>query len=1174
MSLEIYLLGQFKLKSNDLPVELQSRPAQSLLAYLALNAGVTHRREKLAGLLWNEAPESNARSYLRLALWRIRKALESASLISEDYLQTNDISVTFNNQSDYWLDAEVILEPAEKRSVEEIIAAVSLYRAELLPGFYDEWIGLERDRLQAAYFQKMDFLLDRLIQARQWNEVLKWSEHWIQHGFSPEPAYRAIMIAHAGLGNPGMISATYRRCAESLNRELNLEPSPETIRLYDQIRRGEWEGLAPPSAHIEHIEYQRPSFFDRGKPRLIEKPLFVAREQELEQLGKNLDKALAERGRVIFITGEAGSGKTALINEFTRRTQDAYAELIVAFGNCNAHTGIGDPYLPFREIMELLTGNIEALWTAGVISEDYAQFLWNMLPLTSQALMDAGPDLIDTFVPGAALLERSSAYALDGADWLNRLDKSIKRKMTAPVTQSPQQGDLFRQYIKVLQLLARRFPIILVVDDLQWADLGSISLLFHLSRNLSGHRILILGVYRPEELALGRAGERHPLEPVVHELQREFGDTSVNVDQANSRAFLEALLDSEPNQFDLTFREMLHLQTRGQPLFTIELLRGMQEQGDLIQDQNGQWKVGSMLDWEKLPVRMEAIIAERIGRLDPSSQAALQVASVEGESFTAEVVAKVQGTDERKMLGRLSGELDKKHRLIRAHSIQRIGDQLLSSYRFRHIAVQKFLYNSLDDVEKVYLHEQVGNALEGFYINQEGMINVAPQLAWHFQEARVIEKAIHYLQKAGDRAFQMSAYHEALDHLNKGLELFASLPESRKEPQQEISLLLSIGTARHFWGGPVPEMEKVYIRARELCQQTEKKDQLSQVLCGLSIYHYVRGEYQIGYEFAEKALNLGLQVNDPSLITQGHWSLGFISFALGNYSMALSHLEETISLYATPEHHHLFVAVRGVDLGLSALAYVACSLWCLGYPEQAEKRRIEALTLARELAHPFTLSDVLCYAGCHLDKMRRDVLALKEDAEEMLLISDKTELPGWFSTGKTYKGEALILLGQIQEGLSLIREGLELNQSMNALCYQPGTLLAMAEAYRMMGKPKEGLTFLEEALELVSKTDERHWEAELYRMQANLQLMLGNENEAEASLEKALEVARRQSAKSWELRSAIDLAQLKQKQGKLDEARQVVGEVYAWFSEGFDTPELKLAKALCATEATNSTILN
>ena len=126
----------------------------------------------------------------------------------------------------------------------------------------------------------------------------------------------------------------------------------------------------------------------------------------------------------------------------------------------------------------------------------------------------------------------------------------------------------------------------------------------------------------------------------------------------------------------------------------------------------------------------------------------------------------------------------------------------------------------------------------------------------------------------------------------------------------------------------------------------------------------------------------------------------------------------------------------------------------------------------------------------------------------------------------------------------------------------------------MMGEPKEGLTILDEALELVAKTDERHWEAELYRMQANLQLMLGNENEAEASLEKALEVARRQSAKSWELRSAIDLAQLKQKQGKLDEARQVVGEVYAWFSEGFDTPELKLAKALCATEATNSTILN
>lgn len=1165
MCLKIYLLGQFKLQANDHPLELPSRPAQSLLAYLALSAGVRHRREKLAGLLWPEATETNARSYLRQALWRLRKALESGSLTWEDYLQISDISVTFDDQSDYWLDADLLLKSAEGWPMEELIEVIRLYRGELLPGFYDEWVGVERDRFQAAYHQKISMLLDCLIQARRWDEALKWGEQWIRLGHSPEPAFRALMNAHAGLGDQGMVSATYQRCVEALDRDLGLEPSPETRRLYEQLQSREMKRFGSAPNRFVDLADQRPAFLDEGQPRQIERPVFVARERELAQLDGFFNMTLAGQGRVIFITGEAGSGKTALVQEFTRRAQTDHGDLIVASGNCNAYTGIGDPYLPFREVLELLTGDVEARWAARAISGEHARRLWDTLPLTGQALVEAGPDLIDIFVPGTALVERAVAYAPGGADWLIRLDELVKRNANSPVVSNPQQSDLFEQYTRVLQTLARQAAVVLVVDDLQWADLGSISLLFHLGRHLAGSRILIVGAYRPEEVALGRDGARHPLEPVVNEVKRDFGEVVVNVDQAESWEFLEGFLDSEPNRLGLPFREMLYRQTRGHALFTIELLRGMQERGDLVQDCEGRWVEGPALDWARLPARVEAVIAERVARLPQRLRAALRVASVEGETFTAEVVARTRATDEQEILGCLSGELDRKHRLIRAQSIQRLGGQLLSRYRFQHILLQKYLYSSLDEVERVHLHEQVGMALEGLYTIREATAagaDIAPQLALHFQKAGILEKAIHYLHQAGERAVQLSAYQEGIDHLSRGLELLSTLPDSPERDQQELRLQLALGTA---WTGPKAygrELNKTFTRARELCQQLGETNQLCRVLGELSVYHYVRAEYHRARELGEEGLSLAQRTKDPMLVAISHWFLGFIRFSLGEYMTCRTHLKQVIAFYNPEEHHRSLVSLRGSDVGISALSYDACCLWCLGYPDQALKRSQEALTLARELDHPFSLADVLCYAGCLFNAMRRDAGVLKEHAEELMQLSNEKGLAGWFGTGTSFQAEALAMLGQAEVGITKLREGVAANEPIGLRCYVPGALRALAEAQAKVGHLVEGLTTLDEALALVEETDERHWEAELYRLRAELLLMQGDDAEAEASLERALEVARGQSAKSWELRVAIDLARLWQKQGRIDEAREMLSEVYCWFTEGFDTPDLIEAKDL------------
>ena len=1142
-------------------MELPSRPAQSLLAYLALNAGVAHRREKLANLLWPDSSETNARSYLRQALWRTRKSFESSPIHWEDYLKISDISVTFNDQSNYWLDTDILLESTHPQSVEQIIETARLYQGELLPGFYDEWILPERDRVQAAYHQKMHQLLTLLCESGRWQEVLDWGEQWIRLGHSPEGAFRALMRAYAEMGDQGMVSATYQRCIDALDRELSLDPSPETRLLYERIIGEELPVYEEPRPSFAEFADQRPRFLDDEEPEKFEKSIFVARERELIQLDEFLKLALTGKGGVVFITGEAGSGKSSLIHEFALRAQERHPDLIVASGNCNAHTGIGDPYLPFREILGQLTGDVESRWAGGAITKDHARRLWNILPLTTKALIRTGPRLINTFIPGADLMMRAMTHTPDGADWLIHLREIEKDTAPSPIIRNPLQIDLFEQYTRVLRALSHERTLVLVLDDLQWADVGSIGLLFHLGRQLAGSPILILGAYRQEEVSLGREGERHPLEAVVNEFHREFGSITVNLGQVDRREFVEKLLDSEPNRLGASFRDMLHQQTDGHALFTIELLRGMQERGDLILDEEGNWVEGSTIDWETMPARVEAVIAERIGRLASPLQTALQVASVEGEVFLAEVLAEVLNTDEKELLSKLSGELDRRHHLVRADRIQRLNGKPLSSYRFRHILFQKYLYNSLDEVERVHLHEQLGTVLEELYSTQEEIPAVALQLARHFKEAGILEKAIYYLQQAGENAVNLSAYHEGITHLNRGLELLQLLPDSSHRAQQELSLQLSNIKARKYLG-PTPEAREVIIRVRNLCQQLGEIEKLSRVLGELSTYHYVRAEYQSALEFASEALSLAQQAKDLILEMEGHWFLGFNHFCLGDYTTAKYHLDQAISFYNPELQHRSLVMLRGVDGGLSAMAYHACCLWCLGYPDQALRKSQEAITLAKSFGNPFTLADILTYAGCMLHEMRRDKQALRETAEELIKLVHDKDLQGWIGLSTRYLGASLAMQGKLQEATEKISAGMEISHRSCDFLNQSISLWSLATTMAEAGQIELALETLAQAKNVMEQTGERQWEVELHRLHAKLLTMMGDETGAESSLVKAIDVSQKQQAKSWELRASIGLAKLWQKQGKLDEARSLLEPIYNWFTEGFNTADLIEAKAL------------
>jgi len=750
--LSVRLLGPIEVTLDGKPVTgLRSDKVRALLAYLTVETERPHRREKLAGLLWPDWPERSARANLRHALANLRQ-VTGDHWARPPFLHISRQTIQFNTASDAWIDVTAFTKLLDAKgtpqeTIPHLEEAIGLYRGAFLEGFsladspaFEEWILLNRERFHRLVAEALHRLAGCHEQRGDYEAALRHA--WRQVELDPwrEKAHQQVMRLLALSGQRGAALAQYETCRRLLAVELGVEPAKETTRLYEQIRDGKLEVPVRPRVPLPALAVEPPSFLKEEEAVAVERPVFVAREAELAQLGAFLDLALAGQGRVVFVTGEAGTGKTALVQEFTGRAQEEHADLVVAGGNCNAHTGIGDPYLPFREILRLLIGDVEGRWAAGAIAREHARRLWNTLPLTAQALLDDGPDLIGTFVPGASLVERGVACAPEGADWLTAVAELVERKAAIPGAPSPDQSALFQQYTGVLQALGRQAPLVLVVDDLQWADLGSISLLFHLGRQLPGNRILIVGAYRSEEVALGRDGERHPLEPVVNEFQLDFGDIAVDLGDAESREFVEALLDSEANRLGVEFRQMLYQQTHGHPLFTVELLRGMQERGDLVQDQAGRWIEGPALDWETLPARVEAVIAERIGRLPQPLRGALRAASVEGEVFTAEVVARVRAADEEEMMARLSGELDRRHRLVRAQGILRRDGQRLSRYRFRHILFQKYLYNKLDRVERVHLHEGVGTTLEDLY--GEGAEEIAVELARHFEAAGVLDKAV------------------------------------------------------------------------------------------------------------------------------------------------------------------------------------------------------------------------------------------------------------------------------------------------------------------------------------------------------------------------------------------------------------------------------------------------
>jgi predicted ATPase len=445
--------------------------------------------------------------------------------------------------------------------------------------------------------------------------------------------------------------------------------------------------------------------------------------------------------------------------------------------------------------------------------------------------------------------------------WLARLQEHVAQTKRETARTPTDQRHVIVEYTKVLHAFAAARPLLLWLDDLQWADASSLSLLFYLIRHLTGSRILVIGSYRPEDVAAGRGAEPHPFGEMIAEFQRQYGRIRLDLDSAGAegRHFVDALLDSEPNQLDEGFRQALFRHSGGQALFTVELLRELQERGDLLKDSAGRWSVGQDLDWSIMPPRVEGVIAKRLRRLSPDLRDILTVASVEGEEFTAGVVSRVRALDEREVVRRLGSELDRQHRLVRAQELRPLGGRRLFIYRFRHHLFQAYLYQNLAPTERAFLHAAVGEALEELYAGQqEQLALMAAQLARHFQEAGVVDKASEYRLLAGQQAVSVSANQEAVRHLETGLALLRELPDTPERARRELAFQIALGVpVTALKGYSHPDVETVYARARTLSVQLHDARQLFQALYGLwrmvTLQGALRSAQQLGDELMELA---------------------------------------------------------------------------------------------------------------------------------------------------------------------------------------------------------------------------------------------------------------------------------------------------------------------------------
>jgi len=719
------------------------------------------------------------------------------------------------------------------------------------------------------------------------------------------------------------------------------------------------------------------------------------------------------------------------------------------------------------------------------------------------------------------------------------LSLSIPEDQYLPLTLSPQRQrqKTLEAIVAIILELAERQPVLFILEDLHWTDPTSLELLELLIDQTPTTSLYVLTTCRPEFQPPWQH-RSYLTEMTVHRLSRD------QIERMAEQVAGEKRLPDEIVQ-------QLVDKTDGVPLYVEEMTKAVLESG-ILKEMTGQYELVGSISSLSIPATLQDSLMARLDRL-MTAKVVAQLGATIGRQFDYGLLCAVAQLDEPTLQWELG-------RLVDAELVYQRGVVPSTTYIFKHALIQDTAYASLLRSTRQGYHRRIAGVLEEQFPQ---IAEAQPELlAHHFTEASLNEQAIGYWQQAGEKSVQRSANVEAIAHLTKALELLNTLPDTHERALQELTCQRNLGVSLLATKGfAAPEIEHTYARARELCEHVQDTSQIFPVLFGLWGFYQVRGDLQTARELAEQLLTLAHCQHDPALVLQGHRALGDTLCWLGEFVSALAHLEQGIALY-DPQQHHAHAFLYGQDPGMGCRIYAAWVLWIRGYPDQALRRSREALSLAQELSHPFSMALTLALTAT-FERLRREWQVLQERTEALLGLAAEQGFAQLVGEAFLHQGWIEVTQGHTEEGTAQIRQGITARETTGAVV-RTHFLALLVEAYRQGGQVEQGLNTIAEALSGVDKTGERFYAAELHRLKGELLLQQSSDNatEAESCFHQAISIAQSQQAKSWELRAATSLAQLWQSQGKRDEALQLLAPVYNWFTEGFDTADLIDAKAL------------
>ena len=839
----------------------------------------------------------------------------------------------------------------------------------------------------------------------------------------------------------------------------------------------------------------------------------VGREKERLLLGHKLEQLKVGISGVVAICGEAGIGKSCLIENLLLQAQELGVGSLVGAGNAIARS---KPYHAWNAVFS-------HLWDLS--------FLTNLEAKKSQIL-----DLLEDepqWLEKAALL--NEVLGLDLPD--TEVSAALVGQQRAEATR-----DLL---VQLLQDSVNRSPKLLVLEDAHWLDSSSWALVLAVAQKV-----------KPLLLAIGTRpmGEQVPEEydrmlriEGVEQLHLEAMPATDTLDLLCRRLGVKSLPDS--------MAELIEKKAEGNPFFSEELAYGLREAG-VIEIQNGECRIAAgvgNLNELNFPATVQAVIASRIDRLSPREQLTLKVASAIGRSFGFRLLQDIYPIEEDKP--ELPNYLMKLERFDLTPMETPEPDL---RYMFKHIITQEVAYGLMLHSQRRQIHESLALWYERSYEELSGFYAI---LAHHWSQTLVAEKAIFYLEKAGEQAVRSHALREAVQFFSEALEWLETLPDTVERKEQELRLQIALGAPlMAIKGYGAVEVKKTYDRARELGQEVGQVSQLFFILNGLALSCFSQSDFSASVEFCKQFEALVQSTQEQRMFPIVGHSYACNLFHLGEFNQARNYTELAIETYL-PENHEFYIANYGQDPAMACFLFDCLANWLLGYPDVAIQRSEEMLALAQKLSHPFSLAYAFnCKAWFAL--YSKQVTKALQAADALMAVAVENEFPFFIMLSNLIRAWVAIQLDQPEQAINQIEETLKMWKSVGAVLARHCHLTFLAQGYAKAGKPTVALEILAKCVDEIERTKECFWESEVYRLKGEFLLDLNKVEEAEENYLKSLDVARRQQAKSLELRSTVSLCHLWQQQGKTLEAKALLSEIYSWFTQGFDMPDLIAAQQL------------